>query len=67
MFEKNLEKGGFGFCPRMGPSASSAICKSAWVASNGSRKTKNKTRNQGTKLLLEKEGKTTRNKEQRKD
>ncbi len=45
MFEKNLEKGGFGFCPRMGPSASSAICKSAWVASNGSRKTKNKTRN----------------------
>ncbi len=45
MFEKNLKKGGFGFCPCMGPSASSAIRKSAWVASNGSRKTENKIRN----------------------
>ncbi len=45
MLEKNLEKGGCGFCPRMGPSASSAICKSAWVASNGSRKSDNNTRN----------------------
>jgi hypothetical protein len=58
MLEKNLQKGGFGFCPRMDPSASSAICKSEWVASNGSRNTENKTRKSDTKLLLEKEGKT---------
>jgi len=32
---KNLKKGGFGFCPSMGPGASSANLKSAWVASNG--------------------------------
>ncbi len=38
----------------MGPCASSANHKSVWVASNGSRKTENKTRKYNTKLVLEK-------------
>jgi len=32
MLVKNLKKEGFGFCPSMGPGASSANLKSAWVA-----------------------------------
>jgi hypothetical protein len=39
MLVKNLKKGGFGFCLSMGLGASSANCKSVWVASNGSKET----------------------------
>jgi hypothetical protein len=46
MLVKNLKQGGFGFCPRMGPSVSLATCKSASVASNGSKEAENKTKYQ---------------------
>ncbi len=40
----NLKKRGFGFCPNMCPSASLANPKSVWVASNGLREVKYKTK-----------------------
>jgi hypothetical protein len=44
MLVKNLKKGGFAFYPSIGLGPSSANCKRAWVASNGSKEIEDKTR-----------------------
>ncbi len=66
MLVKNLKKGGFAFYPSIGLGPSSANCKRAWVASNGSKEIEDKTRKQDIKLLFENEKKNDMKKNKKK-